>query len=236
VLAALFFVTIQTMAVADAPREPGRAPDLIVTAHQWWWEARYANGTVTAGEIHIPIGRRLLTQIDSSDVIHDFWVPQLARKMDAVPGLPAYIWLEADAAGEYQGACAEFCGVQHAWMRLLVVAEPEAQFSSWLQRQSQSARTPAGGAAAEGARLFEQKNCGNCHAISGTQAAGRSAPDLTHIASRRLLGSGTSGNTPPDLMQWISAPQSAKPGNRMPDAHLSGPESQALLAYLETLE
>jgi cytochrome c oxidase subunit II len=227
IVAVLFVTTVRTMDAVDAPRQPGQAPDLIVTGHQWWWEARYLNGAVTAGEIHIPVGSRLLVQVESADVIHDFWVPQLARKMDAVPGLSGYIWLEADAPGVYQGTCAEFCGAQHAWMRFVVVAEPDASFSAWLKRQSAPANVPAGGAAAEGSRLFQEKKCGDCHAILGTPAGGRSGPDLTHVASRLYLSS---------LAQWIGDPQSAKPGNRMPDAHLSNQEAQAVLAYLETLE
>ena len=223
---ALFVITVRTMASIDAPDHPGRAPDLIVTGHQWWWEARYPNGAIAENEIHIPAGRRLLAQIESADVIHDFWVPQLGRKMDAVPGLSGYIWLEADAPGTYQGTCAEFCGAQHAGMRFVVVAESAAAFSAWLNRQSEPAVVPAGGVAAEGARLFGQKKCGDCHTISGTDATGRSGPDLTHVASRNSR----------NLAQWIRDPQSVKPGNRMPDTHLSDQETQALQVYLGMLE
>jgi cytochrome c oxidase subunit 2 len=230
----LFGITVRTMAAIDAPSSPDRPADLIVTGHQWWWEARYPNGAVTAGEIHIPAGRRLLTQIDSADVIHDFWVPQLARKMDAVPGMSGYIWLEADTPGTYQGSCAEFCGTQHAWMRSIVVAEPEEAFSAWLKHQSEPVRPEA--AATEGARLFQQKKCGDCHTVLGTEAAGRSGPDLTHVASRQYLGSGISRNTAPNLLRWIGDPHSAKPGNRMPESQLSDQEAQVLLFYLETLE
>jgi cytochrome c oxidase subunit 2 len=236
VVAILFVVTIRTVHSIDALRNPGRSPDLVITGHQWWWEARYPDGAVTASEIHIPVRRRLLVQIESADVIHDFWVPSLARKMDAVPGLTGYVWLEADAAGTYSGTCAEFCGTQHAWMRLVVFAEPEEKFSAWLKHQSEGAPLPAGGEAAEGARLFQQMKCDDCHAILGTGAAGRSGPDLTHVTSRQYLGSGSSPNSPQKLAQWISDPQSAKPGNRMSNPHLSSKEAQALLTYLETLQ
>lgn len=236
IVAVLFVTTVRTMAAVDAPRQPDQAPDLIVTGHQWWWEAHYSNGAATAGEIHIPAGRRLLVQIDSADVIHDFWVPQLARKMDAVPGLSGYIWLQANTPGIYQGSCAEFCGAQHAWMRFVVVAEPEAYFSAWMNRQSEPAQAPAEGAAADGARLFQTKQCGDCHAILGTAAVGRNGPDLTHVASRKSLGPGIDTNDPATLARWIGDPQSAKPGNHMPDSHLTSPEAQAVLAYLETLK
>ncbi|HEX5430567.1 MAG TPA: cytochrome c oxidase subunit II, partial [Bryobacteraceae bacterium] len=236
IVSALFAVTVRIMAEVDAPRAPGGAPDVIITGHRWWWEARYPNGAVAAGEIHIPAGKRLLAEIASADVIHDFWAPQLARKMDAVPGKPGYIWLEADKPGSYQGACAEFCGKQHAWMRFAVIAQPEAEFSAWVQRQSQPAAVPASGPAAEGARLFQEKKCGQCHAIAGTQATGTSGPPLTHVASRQTLGSGISPNNPQNMALWINVPQSVKPGNLMPDSHLSEQETQALLAYMESLE
>lgn len=230
----LFVFTVRTMAFVDAPQEPGRAADLTITGHQWWWEARYPNGAAAVQEIHIPVGRRLLARIDSADVIHDFWVPQLARKMDAVPGRANYIWLEADAPGTYSGSCSEFCGAQHAWMRFQVIAESEAQFSAWLARQAETAAEPAVGLPAEGARLFRQRNCADCHTVSATDATPRKGPPLAHIASRRILG-GEIPNTAANLRRWTVNPQSIKPGNRMPDQRLSPADAAAVAAYLETL-
>src|SRR5271168_2013355 len=132
IMAGLFIVTVRAMVLIDAPQDSSRPPDLVITAHQWWWEARYPNGVVVPWDIHIPTARRLLARIESADVIHDFWVPELARKMDAVPGRPSSIWLEADQPGTYSGTCSEFCGAQHAWMRFRVIAEPEADFEAWL--------------------------------------------------------------------------------------------------------
>lgn len=241
VLGGLFLATVRAMARIDAPLDPNRPPDLIVTGHQWWWEARYPgdsrypNGVATASEIHIPAGRRLLVRINSADVIHDFWVPELARKMDAVPGRDGYIWLEATKPGSYQGMCSEFCGAQHAWMRFVVIAQTEVDFSAWLRQQSRPAAQPSEGAAAEGARLFLEKKCGDCHAISGTAAKGGNGPDLTHVLGREFLGSGIAKNSPETLALWLVNPQAAKPGNRMPDPHLSASEARALGAYLGTL-
>jgi len=215
------------MALVDAPREPDRPPDLVVTGHQWWWDARYANGAGAANEIHIPAGRRLLTRIDSADVIHDFWVPQLGRKMDAVPGRPGYIWLQANTPGTYRGSCSEFCGAQHAWMRFLVVAQPEPDFSVWLEHQSAPPPEAGSGLAAEGARLYRERKCAECHEKNG--------PTLMHIAGRRYLG-GELPNTPENLARWIARPQSVKPGNRMNDPQLSPAEIAALTAYLRTLQ
>lgn len=218
----IFIVTVRAMAVIDAPDQPDRAPDLTITGHQWWWDARYPNGAVAVSEIHIPVRRRLLVRIESSDVIHDFWVPQLARKMDAVPGRPAYIWLQADTPGTYQGVCSEFCGAQHARMHFLVIAELDADYAAWLQRQSQPARTPP-------PAVFNRQ-CADCHADPAK------APDLTHIAGRQTLGAALSPNTPANLALWIEKPQSLKPGNRMPDQQLTKDEVAALAGYLGSVQ
>ena len=227
----LFVLTVRTMAFVDAPQDSGQSPDVVINGRQWWWEARYPNGAVTANEIHIPASKRLLARIEATDVIHDFWAPQLARKMDAVPGRPSYMWLEADTPGTYQGACSEFCGMQHAGMRFLVIAEQEADFSAWLMHEAATAPEPLEGAAAGGARLFRANKCSDCHAISGTGA--QSGPSLAHVAARRFLG-GQLANTPENLARWITNPQSIKPGNRMPDQQVSAGDLQALVAYLET--
>jgi len=229
IVTGLFVITVRAMVLIDAPQVSGQTADLTVTGHQWWWDARYPNGVVATGDIHIPAGRRLLVRIESTDVIHDFWAPELARKMDAVPGRPSYIWLEADRPGTYSGACSEFCGAQHAWMRFRVIAEPEAGFEAWLQRQAESP-APVTGVAAEGEQLFRAKKCADCHSV----ASGK-GPSLAHLASREFLGGGISRNAPENLMLWLTDPQAAKPGNRMPDTPLSATERDALLAYLESL-
>ena len=233
IVAVLFVVTVRTMASIDAPLAPDRPPGLVITGHQWWWEVRYPNGADTANEIHIPAGRRLLARIESADVIHDFWAPQLARKMDAIPGRPSYLWLEADAPGVYSGTCSEFCGMQHAWMRFQVIAESEAAFSAWLAREA-AAPAEVSGEAAEGARIFQQQKCGDCHAVSPADTRALTGPPLAHIDSRRLLGAEIA-NTPENLARWIVTPQEIKPGNRMPNPRLAAGEVRPLSAYLESL-
>jgi cytochrome c oxidase subunit II len=233
IVLALFVFTVRTMAYVDAPLDPAQPPDVQIVGHQWWWEARYLNGAVTAHEIHIPAARRLLVQVDAADVIHDFWAPELARKMDAVPGRHGFIWLEADRPGTYAGACSEFCGQQHAWMRFQVIAESEADFSAWLAHQASAPPEPIG-LGAEGAQIFRDQKCGDCHAVSPADTAPRSGPPLTHIASRKLLG-GEIPNTPENLTRWIATPQSVKPGNRMPEPQLSAAQIGALNAYLEAM-
>jgi cytochrome c oxidase subunit II len=234
----LFVLTLRTMAFVEAPQDSARTPDLVITGHQWWWEARYPAGTartaVAANEIHIPAGRRLLARVESADVIHDFWAPQLARKIDAVPGRAGFIWLEADVAGVYQGTCSEFCGAQHAGMRFQVIAEPEPVFNAWLERQA-APPAPATGLAAQGERLFRERKCGDCHAVSPADTRPLSGPPLTHIAGRSRLG-GNLETTPENLALWITNPQTIKPGNRMPDQPLATAEVEALTAYMESLQ
>jgi cytochrome c oxidase subunit 2 len=235
IVTGLFIVSVRAIVLIDAPQDFTRPPDLVITGHQWWWEARYPNGVIVPWDIHIPISRRLLARIESADVIHDFWVPDLARKMDAVPGRPSFIWLEADAPGTYAGTCSEFCGAEHAWMRFRVIAEPELSFEAWVARQAQPETVPQG-SAVEGARLFQTKKCADCHAVSGTGAvSGAKGPSLAHLASRETLGGGISRNTPENLMLWLTDPQLAKPGNRMPNTPLTADERRTLLTYLESL-
>jgi cytochrome c oxidase subunit 2 len=233
IVAGLFVMSVETMGRSDPPAD--RAPDLVVVGHQWWWEARYPSGVVAANEIHVPAGRPLLVRLESADVIHDFWVPQLARKMDAVPGHPNFFWMSADAAGSYGGTCAEFCGAQHAWMRLLVVAETQADFDAWQKAQLGPAPAPVLDGATRGERTFREQACGSCHAITGRGFDGRVAPDLTHLESRGTLGAGATDDTPEGLTAWLRDPQAIKPGCHMPSFKLTDAQVGDLVAYLEEL-
>ncbi|MEO6876392.1 MAG: cytochrome c oxidase subunit II [Opitutaceae bacterium] len=235
IVVALFALTARTMASADPPSVG--APDVIVTGHQWWWEVRYPGaGVVTANEIHIPVGRPISVQLRSADVLHEFWVPELARKITAVPGHPNHIWIEADKPGAYLGVCSEFCGTQHAWMHFLVIAESAAEFAAWQQAQLHPALRPAERVAAKGLALFEQTSCVSCHAIKGTAARANVGPDLTHFASRRQLGAGIVDNTPQNLRRWLADPQQVKPGAKMPDFKFTDEQLTQLVAYFETLQ
>jgi cytochrome c oxidase subunit 2 len=239
IVTGLFIVTVRAMVVIDAPQDSPATPDLVITGHQWWWEARYPSGVIVPWDIHIPTGRRLLARIESGDVIHDFWVPELARKIDAVPGRASFIWLQADSPGTYLGACSEFCGAQHAWMRFRVMAERESDYEAWMRnerpRPSNEDDIP-GSPVPLAVRLFADK-CATCHARTPTDDSGSGkGPSLAHIASRETLGGGIQRNTPENLMLWLTNPQAAKPGNRMPTIQLSPAESATILAFLETLK
>jgi len=234
-LVLIFGLTVNTMSTVDPPVAQEQA-DLRVIGHQWWWEVRYLkSGAVTANEIHLPVGRQMLVQLEATDVIHDFWVPELARKIDMIPGHPNHLWLRADHAGIYLGACAEFCGMEHAWMRFRVIAQSPAEFEAWERDQLENASSPDLPEARQGARLFQEKTCVSCHAIAGTPATARIGPDLTHVASRQMLAAERVDNTPATLAQWLAGPQALKPGSLMPNLQLTPDEVQLLVAYLETL-
>jgi len=222
---------------ADAPIPDGRKPDLEVVGHQWWWEINYSgSGAVAANEIHIPIGKPILIELKSADVIHDFWAPELGRKIDAVPGHPNTLWIEADAPGTYLGTCAEFCGVEHAWMRFRVIAQSAQDFDAWQRAQLAVPQAPSGPEALAGARLFSDKTCVNCHAVAGTVANQTVGPDLTHIASRQMLAGEAARNTSDELYRWLKDPNAIKPDSHMPDFKLSDDEAHQLVAYLEGLK
>lgn len=217
------------------------AVNIEVTGHQWWWTVRYRNGPVsqefeTANEIHIPVGRPVVMKLTADDVIHSLWVPNLAGKKDLIPGRTALLELRADRPGVYRGQCAEFCGYQHALMALYIVAQPQDEFDRWQAAQRQVPPPPTDGAAVHGKMLFESTACAMCHTVQGTIAQGRHAPDLTHVASRATLASGTLPNTPDSLATWIADPQRIKPGNNMPTIPMSAQDRQAIVAYLETLK
>jgi len=237
VLVALFGVSDVYLIDSTSPPDPRTtAMTVEVIGHQWWWEVHYrGTGAVTANEIHIPVETRVNVVATSADVIHSFWVPQLARKIDEVPGRQNRVLLYADRPGSYRGQCAEFCGAQHAHMALYVIAQPMAQFRAWLAAMSAPARNPSGGAAAIGRRLFEADQCASCHQIRGVTAPVTVGPDLTHLATRSSLAAATIPNRPSYLERWIANPQSIKPGDRMPDLGLPRWQISDIVAYLDSL-
>jgi cytochrome c oxidase subunit 2 len=226
-------------ALAGLPHED--ALHIEITGHQWWWEVRYDDADPskvfdTANEIHIPVGRPVILTLRADDVIHSFWVPNLHGKKDLIPGRVATTTLRADRPGLYRGQCAEFCGYQHAWMGMLVVAESPADYARWEGAQRAPAAEPADALAAEGRRVFESGTCAMCHAVQGTLANAHRAPDLTHVASRSTLAAVALDNTPANRAAWIQDPQRFKPGSNMPPVTLPPEQMGALLAWLGTLE
>ena len=236
IVAVLFQLTCSTMRAVDPPIGD-HEPDIVVTGHQWWWEFYYPkSGVLTANELHMPVGKKLLLRIESIDVIHDFWVPELGRKIDAIPGHTNHIWIGAGEPGVFLGACAEFCGTQHANMRIRVIAETQEEFNEWQEQELVIPSTPRSGIAAKGAELFRTKACMNCHTIVGTPAAARIGPNLTHLNNRQTIGAGVLTNSPENLTKWLVNPQKYKQGALMPNMKLTDSEVNAIVAYLEALK
>jgi cytochrome c oxidase subunit 2 len=201
---------------------------VTLIGHQWWWEVRYPDyGIVTANEIHVPAASATYLQLQSADVIHSFWVPQLAGKTDLIPNRNNYAWIDPREPGIYWGNCAEFCGTQHANMLLRVVAQEPRDFKQWAAEQQK---------AAAGNALFQSLSCVSCHAVKGTAAAGRVGPDLTHLMSRQTLAAGVIANTPENLREWVKDPQTAKPGCLMPSLQLTDEQLGQVVSYLQTLK
>jgi cytochrome c oxidase subunit II len=212
-----------------------------VTAHQWWWELRYGGSPesarfTTANELHVPTGRPIVLTLKADDVIHSFWVPSLAGKKDLIPGRTTTLHFRADRAGRYRGQCAEFCGFQHAFMAFEVIADTPERFEAWAAVQRGPATEPADAVTRRGREVFLRSSCVLCHAIEGTDAAARKAPDLTHVGGRTTLAAGTLPNGASEMQRWIADPQRLKPGVNMPASTLSAADLNALAAYLVSLK
>jgi len=219
------------------PPVRSRQPDLIVTGHQFWWEYKYPKtGLVTANEFFIPVNADLLFEIRGADVIHSFWVPCFGQKMDGIPGHPNKLFLKPIKKGIFLGQCAEYCGDQHGLMRIIAnVVEPK-DFEKWQQSQLKVPAAPNDEAAKHGQELFMSRTCVQCHAIAGTAATARVAPDLTHLADRKSIGAGVIANNLENLSQWIKDPQKFKPGCYMPKMMLTEREAHDIAYYLENLK
>ncbi len=219
-------------------KEPEAALQVEVIGHQWWWEFRYPEfDIVTANELHIPEGVTVQFRLQSADVIHSFWVPQLAGKKDALPAhgsSPNTLFLTPREAGLYPGQCAEFCGVAHANMLFRVFVDKQEDFDRWVQAQQAPPAQPTG-LAALGRQVFTSAPCQGCHTIEGV-STGTIGPNLTHVGSRTTIAAGILENTPENLARWIRDPQAVKPGNKMPKVDLSEQQLTALVAYLESLK
>jgi cytochrome c oxidase subunit 2 len=235
-LSALFYIAdIGVLKATDAPAAGETAMTIHVVGHQWFWEVRYpGTGAVTANEIHIPAGKKVNVVLTTADVIHSFWVPELNKKIDAMPGHPNRLLLYALKPGLYRGECAEFCGLQHAHMSMRVYADPPAKFDAWLANERKPVQLTAD--RQQGFQVFQNSQCASCHTLRGTTARGRVGPDLTHLASRKTLAALTIPNTRNYLGAWVLDPQQFKPGNKMPGLRLSGPQFDQLMTFLGGLE
>ena len=234
--------TVATLVDLDRKPTDDDVLNVKVIGHQWWWEYDYGDYKVkTANEMHIPVNRPVFVEVESVDVIHSFWAPALAGKMDAVPGRTNHLTLEADKPGEtYLGQCTEYCGLSHANMRIRVITHTEADFAKWMAEQQRAAAIGTSGEVAEGAALFRAKGCGGCHTVSGF-TAGTVGPDLTHLYSRDTFAGALFELDAQNMRLWLRDPPAMKPmaptrGLGMPNLNLTEDEIGKLIAFLETLK
>ena len=239
IVVALFLASARVITGVQNVEHPASAVEVIAIGHQFWWEYRYPEfGVVTANELHIPVSdpaRPTPTFITllSADTDHSFWIPRLGGKTDLIPNRINRTWIEPYEAGLFLGQCAQYCGTQHAKMLLRVYVDSKDAFDAWVRRQREPARQQSD--VTEGKDLFLRTACINCHAVSGTAAAGQFGPDLTHVMSRDTIASGIAPNTVDNLRAWIRDPESFKPGSRMPAMKLTDRELDSVTAYLATL-
>jgi cytochrome c oxidase subunit 2 len=234
----VYSISVSNALHADAEHDLLR---IHITGKQWWWDVRYelpgGESFVLANELHMPTGRPVELILTTSDVIHSFWIPALAGKVDMIPGRSNRLIITTPQPGVYRGQCAEFCGLQHALMAFYVIAEPEAQFNAWLQRQQQPALLTNEPSLQAGHDLFFKGGCAACHTIRGTAATGILGPDLTHVGSRHSLAAGILRNHIGTMAGWIAGAQDVKPGNAMPSTNVyTGQELRTLSAWLDSLQ
>jgi cytochrome c oxidase subunit 2 len=234
IVAVLFTLTNDITQRIDMPT---RGAKFTAIGRQWWWDFDYKElGFKSPNEIYAPAERMTSIDVESADVIHSFWVPQMGGKIDMIPGHLNHIHFVPLKTGEYLGECSEFCGVQHGKMRFLFVVVPPEEYTAWVERQQQPAAEPVGADAVAGARVIASVGCGSCHAIRGTSLEGTFGPDLTHFGSRKGIAAYTLRNTPENLLRWIQDPQGVKPECNMPNVPLPPQQQRELVAYLEELK
>jgi cytochrome c oxidase subunit 2 len=235
----LFLATARYIFGIQGVQPLPNALEATIVGHQWWWEIRYPQlGIITANELHVPVSdpanpTPVFLTLESTDVIHSFWVPQLAGKMDVIPNKTNRVWIDPHTPGLYVGQCAEYCGLQHAGMLLRVIVQPPDEFAEWVATQQAPAIDDPG--VRRGREIFQSVACINCHSVRGTTGNGLFGPDLTHLMSRATLAAGVVRNTPENLRSWIDNPDSLKPGARMPAMKLSDHDLDQLVTYLLTL-
>lgn len=241
VLSALLIYGLVVMQAGAARSRSAEGPGVTITGKRWWWQVVYQDRDgreiVSANELRLPVGRPVAVRLETDDVIHSFWAPQLGGKLDMIPGRTNVLTLEASQAGTSRAQCAEYCGGAHALMSMHVVAlEPDA-YESWLAAEAAPARPPASEPERHGLQLFLQNGCGACHAVRGTEAEGTIGPDLTHVGGRLSLGAAALPNDAAAFARWIADNQHVKPGNLMPPYRILSPDDlAAIAAYLEGLD
>jgi cytochrome c oxidase subunit 2 len=232
----VFVLTLATARVTSTiqDREPTASSlQVNVIGHQWWWEFRYPDSkVVTANELHVPAGRMTFLNLQSADVVHSFWIPQMSGKTDVIPGRKNRMWIDPRETGVFLGNCAEYCGAQHAHMLIRLVVDTPEEFDKWTAAQRKNAQMTN----SAGETAFLNGQCVDCHTVRGAPASGDAGPDLTHFMSRSTFGSGMLPITIENLKRWLKDPQAVKSGTKMIIDPLSDKDVDAMVEYLMTLK
>lgn len=236
----LVFIAIPTLTTIASATTPPTGPGTLkmkVVGHQFWWEFDYPDlNVVTADELHVPVGTKVDVTVESEDVIHNFWIPKVGGKIQAIPNQVNTTWIQADQTGVYNAQCMQLCGFSHANMRMRLVSQSKADFDAWVANQQKPAIAPTTAQEKAGQQTFLTSACVGCHTITGTTANGKIGPNLTHIGSHLTLAGATLENNPQDLATWLHDPPAVKPGSIMPNLHLTDQQVSDLVAYLESLK
>lgn len=237
IVCVLGVLTAVVMLVVNPP-VGNKKPDVIVIGHQWWWEYQYPKlGVTTANELYLPVNKNSLIEIRSADVVHSFWVVAFGQKTDAIPGHPTNMWIHPTKTGLFLGTCSEYCGAQHALMRIMANVVTQEDFDTWVKAQTTAPEHSSDPAALHGKELFNSATCVQCHRIAGdAEAVAQIGPDLTHIAQRKTLGTGVLANNTENLTKWMQNPQNFKAGVNMPNMRLTDEEAHDIAIYLESLK
>lgn len=225
----------QTMRAVAAPPSAASDVNIHVIGHRWWWEFDYPDlGIKTANELHIPVGSTVQVTLDSVDVIHSFWLPQLSGKTDVIPGHTNHMWLTADQTGVFLGQCAEFCGTEHAMMRIHVMVDSQEDFKAWVAHQQKPAPQPQTADEQAGYKIITS-TCSTCHSLDETEAAAKTGPNLNHLFSRSVFAGATFDLTEENMRRWLQDTQAMKPDNDM-NIKLKPDEINQIIAYLKLLK
>jgi cytochrome c oxidase subunit II len=233
----LFILTVVTMRAVAAPPPSANDVKVTVVGHRWFWEFDYPDqGIKTANEMHIPAGAHVLMTLNSVDVDHSFWVPELSGKTDVIPGQNNTMWLTTDKVGTYDGQCDEFCGTEHALMRFKIMVDTPADYQAWVAAMQKPPAAPTTALAIQGQQLVTQGVCQGCHTIDGTNMKGTVGPNLTHLHSRTTFAGASYPLTDQNMIPWLQDSEALKPGNLMSGVHVSDQDVLPILAYLATLK
>ncbi|ALN71589.1 cytochrome c oxidase subunit II [Aureimonas sp. AU20] len=220
-------------------RAPADGPRIAVSGERFWWRVHYiapdtpgvakalsGEGVPSANEIWLPVNRRSELLLGSPDVIHSFWVPNIAGKTDTIPGRVNRLVVEPTRLGTFNGICAEFCGTAHAQMLFRVRVVTQEEFDARVAAEA----APATLLDHPGRLVFERSGCGACHAVRGTQSTGEVGPDLTHLAARLTLGAGILEMNPDNIARFVALTEHEKPGVEMPAFSMLPPEDLRQIA------